>query len=172
MHSTYEPSTREVRFQIRSGIPVGTSVSSGSSKVAAWATDGPPTAMDPTGTSTVAACATGEAPATVAIDRAAAPINFAYTFKVPSRTKIKMNSTSDNAILQLLKQAASNIDSSHFPITATFIQRLETLSEQYPNEDGTINSDRLALSLITMIGALEERSNYLEEKLQAAVPKR
>lgn len=85
---------------------------------------------------------------------------------------MKMNSNSNNAILQLLKQAASDIDSSHFPITATFIQRLEALSEQYPNEDGTINSDRLALSLITMIGALEERSNYLEEKLQAAVPKR
>ena len=75
-----------------------------------------------------------------------------------------MNSTSNNAILQLLKQAASDIDSSQFPITATFIQRLEALSEQYPNEDGTISSDRLALSLITMIGALEERSNYLEEK--------
>ena len=45
-----------------------------------------------------------------------------------------MNSTSNNAILQLLKQAASDIDSSQFPITATFIQRLEALSEQYPNE--------------------------------------
>ncbi len=74
-------------LQCRSGIPVGTSVSSGSSKETTWTTDVPSTAMVPTGTLTVAACAMGEAPATVAIDRAAAPISFTFTFKAPPKPK-------------------------------------------------------------------------------------
>lgn len=96
---------------------------------------------------------------------------FAMIFKrTPLETGWQMNSNNDDVILQLLKQVIHDVDSSRFPITTLFIQRLENIAKHFPNEEGSISTDRLALSLITMIGALEERMNSLEEKVTGDHP--
>ncbi|PRQ10445.1 hypothetical protein C1Y63_11425 [Corynebacterium sp. 13CS0277] len=64
---------------------------------------------------------------------------------------------------QTLEEAYKAIDQDHYPATTAFIRHLIMISEDSLVVNGQIDTNRLALALITIISLQEQRVNKLEE---------
>ncbi|MFS0252064.1 hypothetical protein ACL1BK_12955 [Corynebacterium striatum] len=69
------------------------------------------------------------------------------------------------SLWSLLDQISSEIDSDVFPTTSNFLERLKSLAENFSDESGNIEVNRIALSIVTTVGSLEQRIQTLEKTL-------
>lgn len=69
------------------------------------------------------------------------------------------------SLWSLLDQISSEIDSDVFPTTSDFLERLKFLAENFSDESGNIEVNRIALSIVTTVGSLEQRIQTLEKTL-------
>ncbi|WP_131771747.1 hypothetical protein [Corynebacterium striatum] len=76
------------------------------------------------------------------------------------------------SLWSLLDQISSEIDSDVFPTTANFLERLKFLAENFSDESGNIEVNRIALSIVTTVGSLEQRIQTLEKTLADGVARK
>ncbi|XOJ14528.1 hypothetical protein ACMXZS_12055 [Corynebacterium striatum] len=69
------------------------------------------------------------------------------------------------SLWSLLDQISSEIDSDVFPTTSNLLERLKFLAENFSDESGNIEVNRIALSIVTTVGSLEQRIQTLEKTL-------
>ncbi|AZA08347.1 hypothetical protein CPPEL_00995 [Corynebacterium pseudopelargi] len=69
----------------------------------------------------------------------------------------------DNIYFQLVDELGTSIDKEYFETTSILIDRIKFLLENFTDNRGEIESNRLALSLITTVADLELKINKLQQ---------
>ena len=69
-----------------------------------------------------------------------------------------------NPFREILEESSRVVDSQNFPVTSSFLERVKFLDKNFTDSSGNLDVDRLALSIVSVIGALEERIKVLEER--------